>query len=499
MHHWDYRVSTTHCLRLWIMSNEIERIRRRIQQNNYPLLLRSISIDGLRGFKHSDIELPFPVMALAGENGVGKTTILKLAACAYEQDIPNQRSFQPGEFFPSTSWDEVTKVWVNYEYKQGPKGPPLKSLRKPSSRWRGMDKRPSRKVFFLDISRTMPLEALSGYAQIAKKTAREASSTELAEEYRNRLAYIMNREYIGARFATTNDAKSNRQVGILGRDFGEYSQFHQGAGEASLLSLIQTLERIPDCSLLLIDEVEASLHPKAQRRLIEFLLWLSRTKSVQVILSTHSPYVLESLPPEARALVLRGKDGAKIIYGASTEFCMTSIDDEQHFELSIFCEDDIAQAIIRELLARRDPNLLRRCKILKTGPSDVVETLGKLSQESRLPYRSVAFVDADIDARFAEKLPGSKAPERQIFEDLRDADWPDVTDRFGIGYASLTQTLEEAMRHSDHHHWCTFVGDHISKSRGYVVDTLASIWAKNCVSEEVLGDFTQKIVDRLAQ
>jgi predicted ATP-dependent endonuclease of OLD family len=89
-------------------------------------------------------------------------------------------------------------------------------------------------------------------------------------------------------------------VGLLQREWGEVSQFHQGAGEDATLDLFRTLQNVPQNALLVIDEVEASLHPRAQRRLIRFLLWLSRIKRVQIILSTHSPYVLEELPQEAR-------------------------------------------------------------------------------------------------------------------------------------------------------------------------------------------------------
>ena len=82
------------------------------------------------------------------------------------------------------------------------------------------------------------------------------------------------------------------------------SQFHQGAGEDATLDFFRIIQGIPQYSLLIIDEVEASLHPRAQRRLTRFLLWLARQRRIQVILSTHSPYVLEELPPEARVQLL---------------------------------------------------------------------------------------------------------------------------------------------------------------------------------------------------
>jgi hypothetical protein len=342
----------------------------------------------------------------------------------------------------------------------------------------------------------MPLEGLMGYAQVAKRTTKEAASTDLPEDFRKRLSYILNREYSEARFATSN-ADQHRQVGVLRQSFGDYSQFHQGAGEAASLSLFGVLEEIPNYSLVLIDEVEASLHPKAQRRLMETLLWLCRTKSLQVILTTHSPYILEELPPEARILLLRGRSGVRVVYGASVEFCLTSMDDRQHAELTIFCEDLASEASIRELVVCADPDVLGRISIFRVGPANVVETMGKLAGNNQLPYPAIAIVDADMDSGNCLKLIGSEAPEKQIFADLKAANWPDVAERFGLGFATISQILEEAMLVPDHHQWCNFVGDRVRRSRGYVLDTLASIWARNSVSANDLEAFAQVIRDRL--
>ena len=93
-------------------------------------------------------------------------------------------------------------------------------------------------------------------------------------------------------------------MGLLTKNYGEISQFHQGAGEDTMIDLFKLLQEIPTQSLLVIDEVENSLHPQAQRRLVRYLLKLARTKKLQIILSTHSPFVLEELPLQARIMLV---------------------------------------------------------------------------------------------------------------------------------------------------------------------------------------------------
>ena len=41
---------------------------------------------GLRGVKNTSIEFNYPITAIAGANGIGKTTILQLIACLYHND-----------------------------------------------------------------------------------------------------------------------------------------------------------------------------------------------------------------------------------------------------------------------------------------------------------------------------------------------------------------------------------------------------------------------------
>ena len=60
------------------------------------------------------------------------------------------------------------------------------------------------------------------------------------------------------------------------------------------------------------------------------------------------------------------------------------------------------------------------------------------------------------------------APEIIVFEQLRDMNWPNLQDRFGIGAGRLFDYLQDAMRDPDHHKWAELVGDRILKSASSV-------------------------------
>lgn len=459
---------------------EISTIRTQYQAGLWPQFLQMVQIDGLRGWSGQSVELNFPVVGVVGENGSGKSTLMKVAASVYDNKDKKKR-FYPSAFFVETHWDKIEGVVIDFRVKRGPNVESFR-IKKPSKRWRVPENGPKRDVFLLDIARTLPLDASVGYAKIARLAASEIESAEINHEFRKHLSHVLGRNYSKARFATS-DVDKNRPVGLLEREWGEMSQFHQGAGEDATLDLFRTLQGIPENSLLLIDEVEASLHPKAQRRLVRFLLWLARKRRIQVILSTHSPYVLQELPQEARMLLLPGPQGLSVVYGVSADFAMSRLDDEVHPEVHLFVEDREAEVLLREILASSEETgkLLQRIAINSVGASNVVAMLGGLGKAGKLPYRSLAIVDGDhVDANCLS-LPGTLAPERLVYEDLRIKGWPNLPHRFGIGAGTLMAVLEDAMLEPDHHKWNARVGDQILKSSTSVWEVLANEWCKTCL------------------
>jgi len=459
---------------------EINTIRSQYQSGMWPQSLQMVQIDGLRGWSGQAVELNFPVVAVVGENGSGKSTLMKVAACVYDNHEKDKR-FYASAFFVETHWDKIQGVRIDFRVRRGPNVDSFR-ITKPTQRWRVPDNAPKRDVFLLDIARTLPLDASVGYAKIARSAAAEVESADIGDQFRERLSHVLGRNYKKARFATS-DVDNKRAVGLLEREWGELSQFHQGAGEDSTLDLFRTLQGVPVNSLLLIDEVEASLHPRAQRRLVRFLLWLARQRRIQVILSTHSPYVLQELPQEARILLLPGPQGLSVVYGVSAEFAMSRLDDEVHPEAHVFVEDREAETLLREILASSDETatLLQRIAINPVGPANVVAMLGGLGKAGKLPYKSIAIVDGDHADDNCLSLPGTIAPELMIYAELQAKGWPNLPQRFGIGAGTLLTALEDAMLDPDHHRWNAKVGDQIVKSSVSVWEVLANEWCRSCL------------------
>lgn len=487
-----------------IKMGEIENLFRQFNHGDgeWKQFIKKIKITNIHGWTGQEMQFNFPVVAVVGENGIGKSTFLKAAICAYDNQAG--KNFYPSKMFMSTQWDEpaLSGASIEYTVRLGESYRNLKWKKTQDWGFAPKGKKPKRNTYFLDISRTLPLDATAGYAKIAMTANAEAGNgyTLNGDTLRD-LSFVLGQEYTNARFTGTN-INANREVGLLTKNYGEISQFHQGAGEDAMLDLFKLLQEIPPQSLLVIDEVENSLHPQAQRRLVQYLLKLARTKKLQIILSTHSPFVLEELPLQARIMLVKLSDHKEIVYGVSSQYALSTIDEQEHPEVYAHLEDEEAITFFWEILKKdteRFDEYLKKISTKAVGSCSVVGTLNNLAVQNKLPYKSISIVDGDKRDEYPTciSLPGTKAPERMVFEDLKALNWNRLDERFGIGAGKLFQYLDDATLLPDHHEWTTYVGNKIKKSSGSVWSIMVEEWCKQCMDSVTEEQFISAVSSQL--
>ncbi len=468
--------------------------------NGWPLFLASEKISGLRGWSGESVEFRYPVVAIAGVNGAGKSTILKVAASAYVAPSDGATTtYFPDYFFPNTPWEEVKGVSLSYSVRQGDTTENI-VVRKPTSRWRGGPDRKTRPVYFLDISRIQPANTQIGYGRIAQEVISEGTENPLNDSEVAQLNRAIGRNYESARI----DEGEGKQVGILTQGGVRYSNFHQGAGEDSILDLIALLNEIPQQSLVIIDEVEASLHPQAQRGLVTELLRLAHDKKLQIIMSTHSPYVLEQLPSIARVFISVDRNSEReVLYGVTPDFALNLMDNEQHEELDIYCEDEEAVYLAERILALGTPvGTLPRLRIAPVGAASVVVALAGIAAKGSLPRESICVVDGEQpEGNNYLRLPGEERPERVVFLSLTDNEWGAVAERLGQPLGPLLDAKDAALQIENHHAWAgeisRLLGGTMRPSK--VWEAVSDVWVRDCFGKEAAEAWCEPIVTKLSK
>ncbi|MBS1843880.1 MAG: AAA family ATPase [Actinobacteria bacterium] len=479
------------------ISPQMRRLQSRWNQDTmWPKRLEWIEIGGMRGWNGQRFSFPFPIMAVVGENGAGKSTILQAAGSIYRPPGPvTLKGERASKFFPDTAWDHIRNAEIRAHIKEGDTHTTT-SVRKLTDRWRGNPERRERDVVYIDLSRVQPVLGRMGYAKLANAQLTEADATPFEESELGRFCAILDKRYEGVKMATTN-ADESRAVPVIAGTNGEFSGYHQGAGETALIELLTT--DLPRYSLVLIDEIESSLHPRMQRRLIRDLAHICRLKELQIVLTSHSPYVLEELPSEARAHILVSAEGRReIVYGVSPEFSMTRMDDVPHHECDVYVEDDEAAKLLVEILATKGPELVRQCQIIPFGAANVGSSLGQMVAGKRFRRPTVVFLDADQgqDAG-CHLLPGDDAPERVVFPALAALNWPHMAERTNRPHADVADACTKAMLLGDHHDWVRTAASDLTLGGDFLWQVMCAEWVRSCLNEDEATRVVQAVEDAI--
>ncbi|MBJ8496447.1 AAA family ATPase [Acinetobacter pittii] len=132
----------------------------------------------------------------------------------------------------------------------------------------------------------------------------------------------------------------------------DYTEAFAGSGEFAVINLVLKLSEIPKNSLILLDEPEVSLHPRAQKKLMEYLFSEVLSKKHQIVIATHSSNIIKYLPPDA-IKVFRENSLQKVElvsqYSSADEAFLELGEDLIDIKY-IYVEDKAAQAIIERVI-----------------------------------------------------------------------------------------------------------------------------------------------------
>jgi predicted ATPase len=336
----------------------------RSQKTARAVFLDQVQIRRFRGIADLRVVLPYPVCVLAGANGCGKSTVLFSLACAY-RGATAPTTITPPRIFPdfkpetqTTLADESHVPELVYSFTDA--GQPLSmAWKRGKSKWnasffgRKRGSQPQRTVYLHTLSKlTNPSEVRS----VIQMAQRQFQSSEIDASNIAFAQHILGFRY--ARLTLVEHGKRNLLVAERADASGptvHYSEFHMSAGERAVIRLSINLSKLEN-ALVLIDEIEAGLHPQVQQLLMLELQRLALRNQLQIICTTHSPVVLDTVPIDARLFLERVSDNVvrreayrdiiqKALYGRSQDV------------LSLLCEDEESENFIRGLLDHLGPKL----------------------------------------------------------------------------------------------------------------------------------------------
>ena len=365
--------------------------------NSFRYFLNKISVSDFRHIHNLELEFNHPVTIISGTNKIGKTSILLLIACSHEQ-FQKYDSTKPDTVLRNHKWRDVFNFTSHenanrdYSYKlywrvgnQNRNGEGKRA--RTSQSWTGLGKSSrdttrinakirDRIVRIIDLDRLLPARNFSN--SLRRKTG--VFEIRLDQEIEQAFNYVFENSApveiykIGSHInKMTYLIKSQSTV-----DFEAYSSFNAASGEESLINILVDIFDTPHNSLIMIDELEAGIHPNVQRRLADVIQYISWHHKKQFIITTHSPTLLSTFPQKSRKFIDRKSNGDfEIISSISVNAAFSKMDSQSYPLVQLYCEDIEAEFIIKNILIKINQtkkNFDKLVNIIISGPIDQVKS-----------------------------------------------------------------------------------------------------------------------------
>lgn len=433
--------------------------------------LKKLVIERFRALNNVEIEFGDYITVVCGKNGTSKSSILGIAAqifsfekdyikdeaLPYRQIAGGQFKSQYSEHFRiSEKFDQPGSMKVSIELHDGytdqdatakleliKRGTARGTLPRPVVRnnsTAGEGGNSSRNfthpVIFLSLKRLYPIAARGDYKVKAMPYLKSHK-----QDFIGLTNKLLNRQ---ASMATGTDGTISSAVA-----YGDnYDQESVSAGEdnaGQIILALMSFRKLKDeyadykGGLLLIDEADAGLFPTAQENLLKILGEECRGLNLQVVMTSHSPTLIEYANQQSQGN--RGR--YKTIYLSDTFGSVQIMQDwswgqiradintrtvaagkdEKLPKINVYFEDKEAADFFAALMARQSiKNFIVR-QVVSLGCDNYLDLINRGILE--FSERSIVCLDSDAESKVRNKklksvvlLPGSLPPDQLIFEHL---------------------------------------------------------------------------------
>ncbi len=431
-----------------------------------PQFLTEIHLQGIRGIDDVRVVFDYPVSVIAGGNASGKSTVLFAAACAYKVPGAGVKDFVPSTLFPDyrprvgAREDPRQEIVIEFDYST-PDG-------RRSMRWRrtkGWNRsflgrknatQPERPVYLRTLSNLSNPSEVRGVLSMSRLTSapREVPLTASQIAFAQQMLPFRYAEVVSL------SGGGKRSLLFAAQERGaEYSELHMAAGERAILRLSREIAQLEGC-LVLIDEVEAGLHPWVQQLLMLQLQQLALRNDLQVIVTTHSPVVLDAVPANGRIFLERGDAGNVTVRPPYRDVVQNALYGRSGDALNLLCEDATAEGILQgvfDVLLPRERIRRESVRVGRDTGADEFPMHASAFRKFGQIQNFIFVLDGDKRAGNLEEtireragsdvpilfLPGDGAPEVWVWNALR-RDPARSSAELGIDPADLSESMNRA-------------------------------------------------------
>jgi ABC-type cobalamin/Fe3+-siderophores transport system ATPase subunit len=260
----------------------------------------------------------------------------------------------------------------------------------------------------------------------------------------------------------------------------EYGTEGMGLGEASLHYIMWNLKRMPESSVVLIEEPETYISARSQGALVDTLADTCAKRNGSALLTTHSAQVFAKIPPEHTIILLKKGNETRVVVKDTDAARLMALGVPPVEEKAgvLLVEDRMARELAWVWLARVRPELLRSWRILDVGSTgEVIKTLNHFPKLEPW-FRAIGLLDGDESKNKHETtgrvsfLPGEQPPEVLLKSAILER--PDEIANILRIDTDAVRIATSAIGGLDHHDWFLDLSNYLKSSGVIFRDLVAS-------------------------
>lgn len=432
-------------------------------------LLKSMTVKNFRNMKDINFEFGERITVISGKNGTAKSTILGLVAQIFnfERDVIKDKAIgyktlndkpfksqfsehfrlsdkfdKPGEMdvrynvYDAYFQKEINDLTLTMTATQGRKHRTVVRNNLAVKLGGNTSRNVTHPVIYLSLKRLLP---------ISERENDTVNNISYLQDNREEFTNYCN-EIVG-KIEGTNITSTKGLIDSSVVHGDNYDHQAVSTGEDNVGQIVQALFSFKKLKeeyseyhggLLIIDELDAGLFPYAQNKAIDILKVFSRKYDIQIILSTHSPIIIENIFNQS----LKDKVNFRNIFLSSVfgslkvreDYSWNEIYNELLVktnkvgtelnlpEVNIYFEDGEALALFKRLIkSKKISNIINPLKGVTMGCKTYMSLVK--SKVPEFTSKSILVLDADVEVDTEKHsniilLPSSQPPDRLLFHFL---------------------------------------------------------------------------------
>jgi len=277
-----------------------------------------------------------------------------------------------------------------------------------------------------------------------------------------------------------------------------YDSYTMGSGEFFINQFLWAVNDLKSGSIVIIEELENYLHSEAQKKIIELIYKYSHDKKIQFILTTHSATLIDHVKNTNRILIKNDAWSNVVSINScpnwlAKDILGTNVDNR----IEVLIEDEKALSLIRIMISRKNPNILKQLIFTKCGGN--VDIKKCVDINNRLALKSSTIIGVvDGDSEYTEdnyliKLPGKEPPEKLIMSYLAH-NYAKIALKLDVSKENVIIAFEDAQYLSDYHEWFGKAAITLGETDEFLWEMATKLWCAD--NPETVDAFFEKFETR---